>query len=465
MGILATSYLRAAVAASLHLPERHPGRTVAAIGCLFALAYAVALVGLAKPGGRIVMGDALGHYVQLRSAVFDRDLQFRNDYARLYGIEEGSEVESALAADRTTTTGHTRNLMPVGPAILWAPAFLLAVAGVWLIDLLGAGYPLDGFAPAFQAAAGFSGIAAATAGSWLAYLTAARLFGARTAIWATLIIWLSSSALYYSLISPAYSHSASMLAVSAFWFIWTRTRDRQDVPRYALVGATIGIAALMRWQDAVLLLVPALDVAWHSKPAGIRASATRIAACGAAAAVAFAPQMAVWMVLYGRPFTVPQGSGFMKWHDPALWAVLMSDNHGLISWTPVIALALAGLVPLTRRLPLVGIAAIACLVVSWYVNAAVWDWWGGEAFGARRFLSCYPVFILGTAALFDRVRLRTAAMALVTLVFVGYTGLLLLQYQTFMHGLRHLAPYPRGFVDLYLWRFRTPIDLAAWWLR
>jgi hypothetical protein len=34
-----------------------------------------------------------------------------------------------------------------------------------------------------------------------------------------------------------------------------------------------------------------------------------------------------------------------------------------------------------------------------------------------------------------------------------------------MHGLRHLAPYPRGFVDLYLWRFRTPIDLAAWWLR
>jgi len=438
---------------------------VAAIGCLFVMAYAAALVGLAKPGGRIVMGDALGHYVHLRSAVFDRDLQFRNDYARLYGIEEGSEAERALAADRTTSTGHTRNLMPVGPAILWAPGFLLVAAGVWLIDLFGAGYPLDGFAPAFQAVAGFSGIAAATAGTWLGYLTAARLFGARASIWATLAIWLSSSALYYSVISPAYSHAASMLAVGAFWFIWIRSLDRQDAPRYALVGATIGVAALMRWQDAVLLLVPALDVAWHWRPGRTLASAARLAACGAAAAVAFVPQMAVWTVLYGRPFTVPQGSGFMKWHDPALWAVLVSDNHGLISWTPVIALALAGLVPLVRRVPLVGTAAIAAVVVSWYVNAAVWDWWGGEAFGARRFLSCYPVFILGTAALFDRARLRTAAMAVVTLVFVAYTGLLLLQYQTFMHGLRQVAPYPRGVVDLWLVRFRTPFDLLAWWLR
>src|SRR5262249_34103028 len=67
---------------ALRLPERRPGATIAAIGLLFVLAYGAALVALAKPGGRIVMGDALGHYVQLRSIVFDHDLQFRNEYAR-----------------------------------------------------------------------------------------------------------------------------------------------------------------------------------------------------------------------------------------------------------------------------------------------------------------------------------------------------------------------------------------------
>jgi hypothetical protein len=217
------------------------------------------IVAFAKPDKRIVIGDALGHYVQLRSAVFDRDLRFRNDYARLYGLKEGSEVERSLAEPRLTATGHTRNFMPVGPALLWAPAFLLVAAGVWLVNLFGAGYPLDGYAPAFQAAAGFTGVAAAAAGNWLAFSTAARLFGPRPAIWATLALWLSSSAVYYSVISPTYSHAASMLAAGVFWLVWVRTVDRQSVGRYLLLGVLAGIAALMRWQDAILLLVPAFD--------------------------------------------------------------------------------------------------------------------------------------------------------------------------------------------------------------
>ena len=81
--------------------------------------------------------------------------------------------------------------MPVGPAIAWAPLYLLVTAAVALVRLFGANYPLDGFGPAFQASAGFSGIIAATGGAWLAYLAAARLFGPRPAIWATLAIWLA----------------------------------------------------------------------------------------------------------------------------------------------------------------------------------------------------------------------------------------------------------------------------------
>lgn len=153
----------------------------------------------------------------------------------------------------------------------------------------------------------------------------------------------------------------------------------------------------------------------------------------------------------------------MRWGDPALWAILVSDNHGLLTWTPVIALALAGFVPLIKRYRATGIAAAAVFVVSWYVNAAVSDWWAGEAFGARRFLSCYPILVIALAALFEKLGERREAMAAITVGFTAYTFLLLLQYQAFMHGLRELVPYPRGFVDLWLWRFRVPFDLLAWW--
>ena len=66
----------------------------------------------------------------------------------------------------------------------------------------------------------------------------------------------------------------------------------------------------------------------------------------------------------------------------------------LFTWTPVVALAAAGLLVAWRRDRLVCASAAVFLAVSWYINAAAADWWAGEAFGARRFVSCFPVFCL-----------------------------------------------------------------------
>ena len=59
--------------------ERHPGRTITAIGTLLVLVYGASLFLLRKPDGRIVVGDAVHYYVYLRSAMYDRDLHFRNE--------------------------------------------------------------------------------------------------------------------------------------------------------------------------------------------------------------------------------------------------------------------------------------------------------------------------------------------------------------------------------------------------
>jgi hypothetical protein len=442
-------------------PERRRGVTIAALGLAFALAFGASLVWLAKPGGRLVFGDALHHYVQLRSLVFDRDVKFTNEYLRMYGLTpETVDSETRWVVD-TNATGHIRNLMPVGPALAWAPAFLLTTGAVWTADRLGASYPLDGYGRVFQASAAFSGIAAAALGAWFAFLGASALFSVRSAIWATLLMWLSTSAVYYSVVSPTYSHAVSMCGVGAFWCVWIRTQDRQTLGRYALVGALAGVAALMRWQDVVLLVVPAIDAGWRHP---VRGAAARIVVAAAAALAAFAPQMIVWERLYGHAFTIPQGAAFMRWAQPALWSVLFSDNHGLITWTPAIAVGIAGLVLLWRRTRIVAVCAAAFLLVSWYVNASVADWWAGEAFGARRFVACFPVFVLGAAAVFDRWHARPGRMAGLTFAFTALTFLLLLQYQTFMHGARALAPYPSGFYGLWLARFRVPIDLARRWL-
>ena len=250
-----------------------------------------------------------------------------------------------------------------------------------------------------------------------------------------------------------------------------------------------GLTMLVRWQDAVFLVVPFSDAVFHAfagassggeaargasptgrqpgsrgawRRIGWRQLVIHLAVCGACALLAFSPQVLVWVVLFGRPFVVPQGGEFMQWGAPHLFSVLFSDWRGLFTWTPVLALSAIGLIPLWRRQRSLAIGMIAALLLSWYANAAVIDWWAGEAYGARRFVSCFPIFVVGLAALADRFRASLGRLVTAAAVFVSLNFLLLLQYQLFMHGYRALAPYPRGFFGLVVARFVVPFRLIAW---
>jgi hypothetical protein len=456
----------------LTLPERRPGRTLVAVGLVFALAYAASLILLPKPDGRVVIGDAVHYYVYLRSAVFDGDLAFRNDYVRMYRLE-GGEPDTEWVY-QPTATGHTRNLMSVGPALLWLPLYLGAAGFLWMGHWFGLAPPPDGFERVLQASTGFTGIAAATLGAWLAFVAARHLFGQRAAIWSTLMVWLASSAVYYSVISPTYSHAASMLACSALVAAWVVTLGRQTPARYLAIGLLGGIATLMRWQDAIYLLLPPLEAFWlaaapgsqNGRPAARRwmEALTFSTVAAAGAVLAFVPQMVAWTILYGSPLLVPQGESFMRWGDPSLWAVLFSTYRGLVTWTPVVGLSLVGLALVPARHRLAGTGLLAVVVISWYVNAAVSDWWAGEAFGARRFVSCVPIFVIGLSALVHRLNWSVRALALSAALIIGHTFLFLVQYQAFMKGLRHLAPYPDTPAALWLARFAVPWRLLEHFL-
>ena len=168
-----------------------------AIGLLFALAYVTAHVWFPKPPGRVIDGDALSYYAWLRSVVFDGDINFSNDYRLL--TDELAEDSAELTP---LATGLVPNKAPPGSALLWAPLFLVVAAIVGTLNLIGAQIPFDGLALPFKLSAGVAGIAYATAGAWLCYDLARRIYSAAAAFWATLTLWLGGSLLYYALVSP-----------------------------------------------------------------------------------------------------------------------------------------------------------------------------------------------------------------------------------------------------------------------
>ncbi len=109
-------------------------------------------------------------------------------------------------------------------------------------------------------------------------------------------------------------------------------------------------------------------------------------------------------VIYGNPFE--SGYASLKdwaWRSPYFLAVLFSSEHGLLVWTPVIALACIGVVIFSLREPRVGGAILAAMLAFYFFIACYPDWAGISSFGNRFFVSLTPIFIIGLSVFFDRI--------------------------------------------------------------
>ncbi|MET0553608.1 MAG: hypothetical protein ABW221_11260 [Vicinamibacteria bacterium] len=338
-------------------------------------------------------GDAGSYFVYLRSAAFDRDLDFTNDW-------EGLERPPPPA----TAGGRPGNTQSVGPALAWSPFFGVAHAYVLAERAQGRlRYAADGFSTPYRRAPVLGTLAALLGGVLLLGRALARAFGPRVGWLSVAATATATPVLYYALVVPAMAHGLTFAASAALLWACLRSRERPGPGSWALVGALLGAAALVRWQAAVwgLFVAVLAIVEWRRG----RARAAWIAGAAGLTAVLLLPQLAAWHALYGRFLTVPQGPGYMDWRAPHLADVLLSADHGLFAWTPLAWLGLAGLVACWRRDRTVHTGALLVLAATAWVNGSVtdWDWAAGDAFGARRFDLAMPLVAWGLATLLAAV--------------------------------------------------------------
>jgi hypothetical protein len=74
----------------------------------------------------------------------------------------------------------------------------------------------------------------------------------------------------------------------------------------------------------------------------------------------------------------------------------------LLVWTPVVILAIVGLVVFQRREPRVGTPILATALAFYLLIACYPDWAGISSYGNRFFVSLTAFFVLGLAVLLDR---------------------------------------------------------------
>ena len=373
---------------------------------------------------RFYASDEIEHFAWLRSMAFDRDVSFENEYRYFFdaGIARGAGFHETFL-EKVNETGQRINYAPVGAAVVWAPFY-----AVGHVVALATGAPADGFSQPYISAicygSAFYGVAAVV----LSTLIARRLVG--RGLLASLVIMAGTPLVFYTYVAPGFGHAASAFCVSLFVWVWLRARERWTVRDAILLGLAGGLMALVREQDVLLVVGPGLDFLIHSfaslrssdSPGAVRRTLTTAAAGVIAFLAGVAPQLLAYKALNGHFGPTETAANKMSWSSPHGLSVLFSPEHGLIAWTPLVLLALAGLIAMTRSqgrdASRVAGLALLMMAAQAYTSGAVDSWTVAGSFGQRRFIALTPLLALGLAALLTTARaplarrLVVAAMAL-----------------------------------------------------
>ena len=388
---------------------------------------------------RLYASDEIEYFAYLRSLYFDRDLSFDNEYRYFYdrNIARAHFFKETFL-DFATPTGLRRNFAPIGSALLWAPFYAIADAGVRIARAFGAGVVADGFSRPYISAVTYGSAVYGFLALVLSGIAAGRLVGMTAGALAA--VCFGTPLVFYMYVAPGFSHANSAFAVAAFVVAWLHVRRSWSAAGVAALGALAALMGMVREQDLFIAIGPMIDylvTVGRRVRSGERSAAEMLWKAGigvASALVSFLPQAIAYLILYGHVGPSPDVQQKMTWTAPNAWRVLISPHNGWFFWTPLALPALIGLLVLAcgdgrrnsgdrlvhdseRR----WIATICLVMVASqiYVSGSLDTWAGAGSFGQRRLVGLTVFLVIGLAALLQIVRAGPPRLALNALLVIA----------------------------------------------
>jgi hypothetical protein len=378
-----------------------------------------------------VRGDGVGYYAYARAPLIEHSLDFTHDYQSANESFRADHVDSAgqPRSEFRTPSGHLDNHFTVGPAILWSPFLLIAHAGVLLARALGSSVAADGFSAPYRYAMAFGTALYGFLGLLLSFRLASRYLRPLWSFLATIAIWWASSLPVYMYFNPSWSHAHSTFMVALFLFYWDSTREGRTLPQWLLLGAIVGLMLNVYYLNLMVLSILLLEAMGQYAQAfrsGTAASPTstqllrRQLLFGLVVCLMLLPTFVSRWIVYGGPFKTGYYS-FREflWSSPVFLQVLFSSNHGLFSWTPLLAIACLGLILAAIRIPRIGAPLLVASVAFYLFIAFYPDWAGISSYGNRFFVSLTPMFVFGLAMVLQRFAANFASSRAAVLASSG----------------------------------------------
>ncbi|MBN1568493.1 MAG: hypothetical protein JXA73_11660 [Acidobacteria bacterium] len=404
---------------------------------IFCIIVFLLAVPLPRVDGHLVGSDGSYYYAYLPTLLLDHDLDFANQYAKLflnYGrhTKEPSESRPQL------------NKYAIGPAILWTPFFL--IGHLLAIGLNVAGYriPLDGIGYIYQIPTLLGSLSYGFAGLLLIYRSCCRFYKKSASVTATILMWLATNVIYYMIAEPSMSHMCSLFAIALFLELWLAYRPTPTLLQWFILGLAGGLIGLVRQAEMTWIALPAaglLPVLCKGWKTNMRLHLPGLAVFGMTAFLVFLPQIVLWQIQYGNIAGGGniEGHRVFHWLEPKMIQVLFSMHHGLYIWHPLLLPATAGLILLYRKDRFLPFLLGFFFLLQVYLIGSWFGWMGGHSFGSRMMIGAFPALALGLAALVEWTEEHGA------LAFAGILGSGLIAWNAVF-----FAQYRLGYISKYL---------------
>lgn len=351
------------------------------------------LLGRLYKTGSAIGGDAVYYYINLRSIVIDKDLNFQDEFEYFYNQRSlfTGNRKLPFILPRNSQTGRLPAKYPLGNAIFLIPPYFSTHMILIFLQKGGADVTTNGYNLYYQASSAIASLLYAFFGLLLIYRLGKKIFEPKIAFLGTLAIWLATPLIYYMTMEPLNSQPISFFCISAFIYLWYTTRHKRKLYQWVILGIIGGLMSIVRYQDLLFLLIPVVDDLKRFSSAFVKIFLFLFIA-GSVITI----QLSVNNYLFGSPFRTGEGdAGFPYLMSPKILYTLFSLERGLLVWSPIVGFALIGLYWFTKRFKFIGSLFILSFLAQVYV---VSSWAGpsqGDSFGNRILINLNIIFALG----------------------------------------------------------------------
>ncbi|HRS53100.1 MAG TPA: hypothetical protein P5250_00140 [Bacteroidales bacterium] len=353
---------------------------------------------------RVIQADGKGYYAYLPAIFIYKDINF-NFFEK---IEKNKYYDKNTFYDyRANWNGKTINKYFVGTAVAMLPFFLSAH---FLTKLTGG--DADGFSTYYPLSINIAAIFYLFIGIILLrkILLINKIKKINIAITLITIIF-GTNLFYYTICEPSMSHVYSWAFINFIIYAWIKFIDTFKTKYLALLSLCLGIVALIRPINIIIILSLPFFVE-NSKQfikiiKNIISHPLKITTALIPFILIFSLQLLIYKIQTGNFLVYSYGDESFNFLKPKFFNILFSFKKGLFIYTPVLFVSLSGFIYLYKLNKYKFTVLLSFLIILTWVLSSWWNWYYGGSFSSRVYIEYFIFFAILLSIALQNLKTKT----------------------------------------------------------